>query len=106
MDPVAKLIPETTPEQEREGILYIQKILHSEGMTAVKDPDITQLNWDAYKSLLDSGQLKERICVLWHAGSTLESARHVLEEINSFPRLPASRGFGRRLSASAKIYLA
>jgi predicted amidohydrolase YtcJ len=105
MEPVRRLIPATTPEQERAGILYIQNILHSEGMTAVKDPDITQLNWDAYKSLLDSGQLKERICVLWHAGSTLESARHALEEINSVPRLPASLGFGRLLSCGAKIYM-
>jgi predicted amidohydrolase YtcJ len=105
MEPVGRLIPATTPEQERAGILYIQNILHSEGMTAVKDPDITQLNWDAYKSLLDSGQLKERICVLWHAGSTLESARHALEEINSVPRLPASLGYGRLLSCGAKIYM-
>ena len=105
MEPIRRLIPATTPEQERAGILYIQNILHSEGMTAVKDPDITQLNWDAYKSLLDSGQLKERICVLWHAGSTLESARHALEEINAVPRLPASLGFGRLLSCGAKIYM-
>ncbi len=105
MEPVRRLIPATTPEQERAGILYIQNILHSEGMTAVKDPDITQLNWDAYKSLLDSGQLKERICVLWHAGSTLESARHALEEINAVPRLPASLGYGRLLSCGAKIYM-
>jgi len=105
MEPIRRLIPATTPEQERAGILYIQNILHSEGMTAVKDPDITQVNWDAYKSLLDSGQLKERICVLWHAGSTLESARHALEEINAVPRLPASLGFGRLLSCGAKIYM-
>jgi len=105
MAPVARLIPETTPEQERKGILYIQQVLHSEGMTAVKDPDITQLNWDAYKSLLDAGQLKERICVLWHAGSTVETAQHALAQINAVPRLPASLGDGRLLSCGAKIYM-
>jgi predicted amidohydrolase YtcJ len=105
MEPVTRLIPAVTPEQERQGILYIQNILHSEGMTAVKDPDITQLNWDAYKSLLDSGQLKERVCVLWHAGSTLESAHRALEEINSVPRPPSSLGNGRLLSCGAKIYM-
>src|SRR5215470_5497016 len=41
MEPVTRLIPPTTPEQMRQGILYIQKVLHSEGITAVKDPDIT-----------------------------------------------------------------
>jgi predicted amidohydrolase YtcJ len=105
MEPVTRLIPPTTPEQMRQGILYIQKVLHSEGMTAVKDPDITQLHWDAYKYLLDEGQLEERICVLWHAGSTVESARKALAEINAVPRLPASLGDDRLLSCGAKIYM-
>ncbi|HEY6938625.1 MAG TPA: amidohydrolase, partial [Terriglobales bacterium] len=105
METVTRLIPPTTPEQMRKGILYIQKVLHSEGMTAVKDPDIQQIHWDAYKSLLDHGQLKERICVLWHAGSTLESARKALAEINSVPRLPAALGNDRLLSCGAKIYM-
>jgi predicted amidohydrolase YtcJ len=105
MGPVTRLIPETTPDQERAGILYIQQVLHSEGMTAVKDPDITQIHWDAYKSLLDSGQLKERICVLWHAGTTVAEAQKALAEINSVPRLPNSLGDGRLLSCGAKIYM-
>jgi predicted amidohydrolase YtcJ len=105
MVPVTSLIPAATPEQMRQGILYIQQVLHSEGMTAVKDPDIEQIHWDAYKSLLDQGQLKEHICVLWHAGSTLESARKALAEINSVPRLPSSLGDDRLLSCGAKIYM-
>jgi predicted amidohydrolase YtcJ len=102
---VTDLIPPTTPEQMRQGILYIQKVLHSEGMTAVKDPDIQQLQWDAYKSLLDEGQLKERICVLWHAGSTLESAKQALAQINAVPRLPTGLGDDHLLSCGAKIYM-
>src|SRR5580704_240320 len=105
MEPVTSLIPPTTPEQMRQGILYIQQLLHSEGMTAVKDPDIQQIHWDAYKSLLDQGLLKEHICVLWHAGSTLESARKALAEINSVPRLPASLGDDRLLSCGVKIFM-
>lgn len=105
MKPVIGLIPPTTPEQMREGILHIQKVLHGEGITSVKDPDITQLHWNAYKALLDQGQLKERICVLWHAGSTLESARNALAAINAVPRLPATLGNDRLLSCGAKIYM-
>lgn len=46
MQPVTKLIRPVTLEQMRQGILHIQEVLHSEGMTAVKDPDrIT--NWFA-----------------------------------------------------------
>ncbi|HUJ49473.1 MAG TPA: amidohydrolase family protein, partial [Bryobacteraceae bacterium] len=105
MEPVFRLIPPTTPGQMREGILHIQHTLLSEGMTAVKDPDIEQIQWDAYQSLLDQGQLKERICVLWHAGSTIETARKALAEIQSVPRLPASLGDDRLLSCGAKIYM-
>jgi len=102
---VNHLIPETTPEQMRSGILYIQKVLHSEGMTAVKDPDIFQIQWDAYKALLDSGQLKERVCVLWDAGITMQSAQHALDLVNSVPRLPASLGDSRLLSCGVKIFM-
>ena len=105
MGPVVRLIPPTTPEQMRAGILHIQQILHSEGMTAVKDPDIYQIHWDAYKALLDSGQLKERICVLWHAGTSLAEAEKALNQIKTVPRLPASLGDGRLLSCGAKIYM-
>ena len=102
---VTRLIPPATAEQMRQAILHIQRTLHSEGMTAVKDPDIEQIQWDAYKSLVESGQLKERICVLWHAGATMASARQALEEINAVPRLPHALGDDRLLSCGAKIYM-
>jgi predicted amidohydrolase YtcJ len=104
MEPVRSLIPPITLEQMRKGVLHIQDVLHSEGMTAVKDPDIYQIHWDAYKSLLDEGNLKERICVLWHAGSTMESARKALAAFNSVPRLPATLG-DRLLSCGVKMYM-
>jgi predicted amidohydrolase YtcJ len=105
MELITRLIPATTPEQMRAGILYIENILHSEGMTAVKDPDIFQIEWDAYKALLDSGRLKERICVLWDAGITMRSARHALKEIEDAPRLPQTLGDGRLLSCGVKIFM-
>jgi predicted amidohydrolase YtcJ len=98
-------IPATTPEQMRAGILHIQDVLHREGITAVKDPDIFQIHWDAYKALLDAGKLKERICVLWDAGITMESARQALIEVNAVPRLPASLGDKRLLSCGVKLFM-
>jgi predicted amidohydrolase YtcJ len=103
---ITRLIPETTAAEMRAGILYIQDVLHSEGMTAVKDPDIFQIHWDAYKALLATGELKERICVLWDAGTTMASARHALDEINSVPRLPGSSlGDSRLLSCGVKLFM-
>src|SRR5262249_44668966 len=63
MQLVTRLIPPITSEQTRRGILHMVDVLHGEGMTAVKDPLIERMQWDAYMSLLDEGKLKERICV-------------------------------------------
>src|SRR5215471_19987374 len=101
---VTRLVPPITPEQMRNGILHIEEVLHSEGMTAVKDPLIQQIQWDAYKSLLDEGKLKERICVLWSAGSSMESAKKALNEINSVRRIPETYE-DRLLSCGVKMFM-
>ena len=41
MDAVVDLIPPPTPQQQRDGILKSIDDLHSEGITAVKDPSNT-----------------------------------------------------------------
>ena len=105
MEAVASLIPEPTPEQRRKGILRMLETLHSEGMTAVKDPDIQQPTWDAYRQLQEEGKLTAHICVLWHGGTTLASAQAAITRIESLPRLPASLGDGNLLSCGVKLYM-
>jgi predicted amidohydrolase YtcJ len=105
MDPVLNLLPPPTPEEQRKGILKSIDTLHREGITAVKDPDIARPVWDAYLRLLHEGKLTEHVCVLWHAGSTLESARAALKTISDLPKPPLSLGDGRLLSCGAKIYM-
>ena len=105
MGAVTRLIPPPTVEQEKLAILHVVEELHSEGMTSVKDADISEVNWDAYQQLLDEGKLDERVCVLWHAGTTMDSARATLARIESLPRAPASLGDGRLLSCGAKLYM-
>lgn len=102
---VVDLIPPPTPEQRRAGILASIDLMHREGMTAVKDPDIDRAIWDAYATLLQQGALKAHVCVLWHAGATLESAQKALAEIQQHPRPPDSLGDGRLVSCGAKIYM-
>ncbi|MGB6310097.1 MAG: amidohydrolase, partial [Steroidobacteraceae bacterium] len=104
-DAVLNLIPPPTAQQQRDGILKSIEDLHREGMTAVKDPDIGQPVWDAYRELLRENKLSEHICVLWHAGTTLDSAHAALTTILSLPRPPQSLGDGRLLSCGAKIYM-
>jgi hypothetical protein len=105
MDAVLDLIPPPTPAEQRKGILKSIDTLHREGITAVKDPDIARPVWDAYLRLLHEGKLTEHVCVLWHAGSTLESARAALKTISDLPKPPQSLGDGRLLSCGAKIYM-
>ncbi len=102
---VTALIPAPSPEQWREGIRRILETLHAEGMTAFKDPDDTQPMWDAYRALLDAGELTAHVCVLWDAGASVESAQRALEIIQKLPRPPHSLGDGRLLSCGAKIYM-
>jgi predicted amidohydrolase YtcJ len=102
---VTALIPPPTPAQRRAGLLTMIERLHREGMTAIKDPDDSRDDWDAYRALLDAGQLSEHVCVLWHAGNTLDSAREVIKVIRALPRPPESLGQGRLLSCGAKIYM-
>ncbi len=64
MRAVLDLVPPPTAAEEREGILKIIDTLHREGITAVKDPSITQPVWNAYASLLKEGKLGEH---LWRA---------------------------------------
>lgn len=105
MDLVTRLIPPTTPEQERQGVLHILDALHREGMTGIKDADIQPRIWNAYRQVLNEGKLNERVCVLWHAGSTLDTAQQALREISAQLKPPQSLGDGRLISCGAKIYM-
>ena len=105
MDAVLALIPPPTPEQLRKGILRMVDTLHSEGMTAVKDPNIDPPTWDAYRELVEEKKLTVHVCVLWHAGTTLASARAALIRIQAFPLAPDSLGDGNLLSCGAKLFM-
>ncbi|HET9408392.1 MAG TPA: amidohydrolase family protein [Candidatus Sulfotelmatobacter sp.] len=105
MSLVTDLIPATTPEQERNGILHVLDELHQECMTAVKDADIQPRTWEAYKEVLNEGKLQEHVFVLWHAGATMGSARQALARISALPKPPQSLGDGRLLSGGAKFYM-
>jgi predicted amidohydrolase YtcJ len=105
MDAVKVLIPPPTPEQLQKAILHMVDTLHREGMTAVKDPDIEQPTWDAYRQLQQENKLTVHVCVLWHGGTTMESARGALARIQAVPRLPDSLGDGNLLSCGAKLYM-
>src|SRR5262249_6674072 len=62
--------------------------MHREGMTGVKDPNITPTEWKAYEDLDQSGKLAAHVCVLWHTQPTLASAREMVAALAAMPRPP------------------
>ena len=87
---VQRLIPAPTMEEWRKAILDNVQLMHQEGMTAVKDPDLSPIEWDAYESLAKEGKLQAHVCALWHSDPTLESARALVARAANMPRPPAA----------------
>jgi predicted amidohydrolase YtcJ len=102
---VERLVPPKTTEQIERGILHMVEQLHQEGMTAYKDPAIDGAVWDAYQNLAATGRLAERVCVLWAGGTTVDSARQVMNRLSTLPKPPHSIGDGRLLSCGVKLFM-
>jgi predicted amidohydrolase YtcJ len=89
-DLVVAVLPELTQAQWRRAILAGVQLMHSEGMTGVKDPDLTAAQWDAYASLAREGKLHAHVCALWHSEPSLEKARILAAGAAALPRPPAA----------------
>jgi predicted amidohydrolase YtcJ len=104
MDPLLAVLPKLQPEQRRAGILAAIDLMHREGMTGAKDPDIGPEQWDAYVSLARAGRLNAHICVLWHTDPSLDSVRANISRLADLPHPPAA--FAPNLvSCGVKIYM-
>lgn len=103
-DLVTRLIPEPSAAQWRQAILTGLALMAREGMTAVKDPDVTSAQWEAYAALARDHQLTAHVCVLWHSEPTLEAAQALAQRVASLPRPPASVE-PDLLSCGIKIYM-
>lgn len=101
---VTRLIPSHTREEERAGLLRIIADFNKEGMTAVKNPGITQADWDLYQDLLKDGKLNVRVFALWQGGRTLASARDAMKRALNQPKPPGSFD-GRLLSGGIKLFM-
>ncbi len=87
---VADLIPPATPAEEQAGIRASLDLMHREGMTGVKDPNISASEWQAYVALAKAGKLTAHVCTLWQTGATLDSARAVIARLAAVPKPPAA----------------
>ena len=88
----------------RGDVLRIIAGFNREGMTGAKDLNVSQAKWDLYRQLLDEGLLNVRVAALWRGGATIDSVRQAMASIAAAPRLPATLGDGRLVSAGVKLY--
>jgi predicted amidohydrolase YtcJ len=98
------IIPPPSIDHRKQGILKSIDNLHHEGMTSIKEIGSSR-TWTAYRELLAEGKLDERVCMLWRADNSLETAKAALAEIQKNPRPPQSLGDGRLVACGAKIFM-
>src|SRR6516225_7979598 len=105
MQPVRKLIPDYTREQQRKGLLKMMADFNAEGMTAAKDPGTEGIRWDLYRELLDQNKSTVRIFALFYGGRDMDSARETLARLKSEPKPPQSLGDGMLLAGGVKLFM-
>lgn len=103
-DLVQRLIPAPTHAEWRQAILANLDLMHREGMTAVKDPDIRQFHWDAYATLAREGRLSAHVCVLWHSEPSLDEARALATRVSRLPQPPVAAA-ANLVSCGIKMYM-
>src|SRR5439155_26208338 len=101
---IIAIIPPPSMDHRKQGILKGIDNLHREGMTSIKDIGSPR-TWTAYQELLAEGKLDERVCMLWRADNTLETAKAALAEIQKNPRPPQSLGDGKLVACGVKIFM-
>lgn len=82
---VTGLIPPYSPQQLRDGYLTTMAELNAEGITAVKDPGITEENWSVYSKLRDEHRLTIHLFALWRGGTTIAETQRTITRLRALP---------------------
>jgi predicted amidohydrolase YtcJ len=99
-DLVQRLVPETSAEDYRTGLLEGQRYLHSLGITAWQDAWVAPSDQDAYVAMAQSGELTARVIgALWW-----DRSRGV-EQIDDIVKRRAAGQVGRYQATSVKLML-
>jgi predicted amidohydrolase YtcJ len=104
-DAMGPVIPPYSTEQRRQGLEHMLMLLHAEGMTGFKDPDISQDDWVAYRSVAAAAQLAEYVCVLFHTPATLDEAKATLNRIRAAEHDVAALANTTLRVCGAKIFM-
>jgi predicted amidohydrolase YtcJ len=100
---ISRLVPPTTREQQKSGILRMIEDFSKEGMTGAKDPGMGADKLDLYKEILNENKLNVRVFALIRVGRTVESAKQTLAVLQANPRLDRPLGDGRLVTGGVKM---
>ena len=100
---VAGITPPVSVEDFVRGVTEQVGLLNAEGITTIKDPEIDQRHWDAYKTINENGNLSVRVFVLWRVPDTMAEARELLQHIK--PILNPGGDAVDLISGGVKIYI-
>lgn len=100
---VADITPPVSAEDFVSAVSERVGFLSAEGITTIKDPEIDQRHWDAYKTISENGNLSVRVFVLWRVPDTMAEARELLLRIT--PIMNPGGNATDLISGGVKIYI-
>jgi len=102
---VTRLIPPYSNAQVEEGMRELAKGFNAEGMTALKDPGVSEAAWASYRKVAREGALPVRVFALWRGGRTIEGARRLIAQRAATTRPYESTGDDHVVSGGVKLYI-
>lgn len=88
MDLVAKHIPEPTPDERLQGLIYARDMLHAYGITSIQDAYAFEGDLQAYTNLDAADDLNLRVvaALWWERGQSEEQIPHLKELRDRFSK--------------------
>ena len=103
-DLVTALIPPLTEAEMEWGIREMARAFNAEGMTGVKDPEIYDPAWEAYRRVLANDELTVRVFTLWYGGRSVDEARELIAKQARMPRPYEANADDRLIPGGVKLY--
>lgn len=102
---VRSLVPDFSPAQMRTGMAGLADAFNAECMTGLKDPGVSDAGWDAYRQVLEEGDLTVRVFGLWRAPNSVDATARLIDQIASTTRPYEDRPDNRLISGGVKLYV-
>lgn len=105
MNLIHDITPPYTVRHFDEATTQLVSQLSAEGITTIKDPEIDERHWKAYRRVQSRGDLTVRVFVLWRAPDTIDDAEALRKRISPFTDPQKGSGDDQLISGGVKIYI-